>query len=187
MRREVVEEVAQPGRPVDRERHVAVAERERLQHPRQAEVVVAVEVREEDLAQVDEADRRAQQLALRPLAAVEEQPVAAAADEQRGGERRAVGALPEVPRKTTSRSTAADRTHGSAGPSLARAAGTARTELAGSRGDRLTAQGRAGAPPAGSSRPRGGSPSGSARSRRARRRCSATDAIVQSVSYGLTR
>ena len=83
MRREVVEEVAEAGRPVDRERHVAVAERERLQHPRQAEVVVAVEVREEDLAQVDEADVRAQQLSLRPLAAVEEQPVAAAADEQR--------------------------------------------------------------------------------------------------------
>ena len=80
---QVAEEVAEPRRPVDRERHVAIAERERLQHSGQAEVVVAVEVREEDLAQVDEADGRAQQLPLRPLAAVEEQPVAAAAHEQR--------------------------------------------------------------------------------------------------------
>ena len=82
-RRSVVEEVAEPRRPVDRERHVAVAERERLQHPRQAEVVVGVEVREEDLAQIDEADRRAQELALRALAAVEEQPLAAAPHEER--------------------------------------------------------------------------------------------------------
>ena len=47
--------------------------------------MVGVEVREEDLAQVDEADRRAQQLPLRALAAVEEQALAAAADEQRRG------------------------------------------------------------------------------------------------------
>ena len=44
-----------------------------------------MEVREEDLVQVDEADVRAQQLALRALAAVEEQPLAAAADERGGG------------------------------------------------------------------------------------------------------
>ena len=66
-----------------RERQLAAAQRERLEHPRQPEVVVGVEVREEDLVEVDEPDRRAQQLALRPLAAVEEQPLAAAADEQR--------------------------------------------------------------------------------------------------------
>ena len=63
---------------------VATAQRERLQHPRQAEVVVGVEVREEDVLEVDEADVGAKQLALRPLAAVEEQPVAAAPDERRG-------------------------------------------------------------------------------------------------------
>ena len=40
-------------------------------------------VREEDLAELDQADVRPQQLALRALAAVEEQPVAAAPDEQR--------------------------------------------------------------------------------------------------------
>ena len=35
----------------------AASERERLQHPRQPEVVVGVEVREEDLLQVDQPDR----------------------------------------------------------------------------------------------------------------------------------
>jgi hypothetical protein len=40
-----------------------------------------VEVREEDLLELHEADVGAEQLALRPLPAVEEQPVAAAADE----------------------------------------------------------------------------------------------------------
>ncbi len=61
--------------------------------------MVGVEVREEDLLEIDEADRRAQQLALRPLAAVEEQPLAAAADEQRARaaprRRRAAGGAEE--------------------------------------------------------------------------------------------
>ena len=43
-----------------------------------------MKVREEHLAQIDEADARAQQLALRALAAVEKQALAAAADQQRG-------------------------------------------------------------------------------------------------------
>ena len=79
------EQVAQAGRAVDRQRHLAPAQREGLQHPRQAEVVVGVEVRQEDVLEVDEADVGAQELALRPLAAVDEQPVAAAADERRRG------------------------------------------------------------------------------------------------------
>ncbi len=45
--------------------------------------MVGVKVREEDLLDVDETDRRAQELALCPLAAVEEQAVAAPAYEQR--------------------------------------------------------------------------------------------------------
>ena len=45
--------------------------------------MVGVEVREEDLAQLDQADRRAQQLPLRALAAVEQEPLAAAAHEER--------------------------------------------------------------------------------------------------------
>ncbi len=65
-----------------------------------------MEVRQEDLAQVDETDVGAQQLPLRPLAAVEQQPLAAAPDERaRVGARWAVGIEPAVPRKTTSRST----------------------------------------------------------------------------------
>ena len=77
------EQLLQPRRPVDGQRQLAAAQREGLQHPRQAEVVVGVEVRDEDLAQLDQAHRGAQQLALRPLAAVEEQPLTAAAEEQR--------------------------------------------------------------------------------------------------------
>src|SRR5580765_240278 len=47
--------------------------------------VIGVEVRDEDLRQLRQADRRAQHLALRPLAAVEEQALPAAPDEQRRG------------------------------------------------------------------------------------------------------
>ena len=48
---------------------------------------------------------RAQQLALGPLAAVEQQPVAAAAHQHaRAGPRRAVGTEPAVPAKNSDRS-----------------------------------------------------------------------------------
>ena len=46
-----------------------------------AQVVVGVEVRQEDVLEVDEPDRRAQELALGSLAAVEQQPVASPAEE----------------------------------------------------------------------------------------------------------
>ena len=79
-----LEEVAQARRPVDRDRHLPSAQREGLQHPGQAEVVVGVVVRQEDLAQLDQPDIRAQELPLRALGAVEEQALAAAAQQQRG-------------------------------------------------------------------------------------------------------
>ena len=47
--------------------------------------MVGVEVRDEDLVQVDEADRGPEQLALRPFGAVEEESVAATAYEQSRG------------------------------------------------------------------------------------------------------
>ena len=95
----------EPGRAVDRDRHLAAAERERLQHPGQPEVVVGVVVGEEDLAQVDQAERRAEQLALGALGAVEEQALAPAPQSISAvGARSAVGIEPDVPRKTTSRS-----------------------------------------------------------------------------------
>ncbi len=79
------EEIGEPGRAVDGQRHLAAPEREGLQHPRQAEVVIGVVVRQEDLGKLDEAHGGAQQLALRPLATVDEDPLPAAA-EQRAGE-----------------------------------------------------------------------------------------------------
>ena len=49
-RLEIREEVAQPTRPVHREPELLAApQRERLEHPRQAEHVVGMEVRQEDL------------------------------------------------------------------------------------------------------------------------------------------
>ncbi len=86
---QVAEQVGETGRPVDRDRQLATAEREGLQHPGQPQEVVGVEVREEDLAELDEPDGRAEHLPLRPLGAVEEQALAPAAHEQRA--RRAVG------------------------------------------------------------------------------------------------
>ena len=77
--------------------------------PGRPEVVIGVEVREEDLLELDEADVAAQELSLRPLGAVEQEPVTASPHERRGQSARfAVGMEPDVPRKTTSRSTAAD-------------------------------------------------------------------------------
>ena len=80
-----VEEIAETGWPVDRDRNLAAAERKGLQHPGQAQVVVGVVMREEDLAQLDQADVRAQQLPLRALGAIEEQALAAATEEHRRG------------------------------------------------------------------------------------------------------
>src|SRR5262249_36541706 len=79
---EPAEQRAQARRAVPGEGGAASAQRERLQHPREPEEVVGVEVRQEPLAQVEQADRRAQQLALRPLAAVDEEPFPAAPQEQ---------------------------------------------------------------------------------------------------------
>ena len=45
--------------------------------------MIGVEVRQEDVLEVDEADVGAEKLPLRALAAVDEQPVAAAPDERR--------------------------------------------------------------------------------------------------------
>ena len=84
------------GRAVDGQRRLAVAQLEGLEHPGQAQPVVGVVMGEEDGLHVGQPDG-AQQLALGPLAAVEEQPVAAAAQQRRGqaatgGRHRARGA-----------------------------------------------------------------------------------------------
>jgi hypothetical protein len=78
------EELEEPGRPVDGERQLATAQRKGLHHPGKAEVVIGVIVGDEDLRKLNEADPRAKKLALRTLAAVEEEPLAAAAHEQAG-------------------------------------------------------------------------------------------------------
>jgi hypothetical protein len=84
-----LEQRLEAWRAVHGQGHLASAKAERLDHAGQTEQVVCVEVRQEDLLQVDQPDRL-EELALRPLAAVEEQAVAAAAD-QRGGQRAAGG------------------------------------------------------------------------------------------------
>jgi hypothetical protein len=79
---EDAEEVDEPRRAVDGQRSVATAERERFEHAGQTEVVVGVIVRQQDLVQLDEPHGRAQKLALRALAAVDEDPLAAAAQQR---------------------------------------------------------------------------------------------------------
>jgi hypothetical protein len=81
---QVAHEGVQSARPVDRERRGATAQRERLQHSRQPEEVVGVEVGEKDVLDVRQADR-AQQLPLRALAAIDQQAVAAAPDQEARG------------------------------------------------------------------------------------------------------
>jgi hypothetical protein len=77
------EEILRARRPVHRDAGLAAsAQSERLQHPRQAEEVVGVQMREEDLLEVRQPDDRALQLPLRPLRAVEQQLLAAAAHEE---------------------------------------------------------------------------------------------------------
>ncbi len=83
-------QVIEPSWPVQRQWQLAAPEGERLQHSRQAEEVVGVEVREEDLVELDQADVRAEELPLRPLAAVEEQ-LLATAPHERGGRSAASG------------------------------------------------------------------------------------------------
>jgi hypothetical protein len=75
------EQPPQPGRPVDRDRLLASAQRERLQHSGETQVMVGVVVREKDLLQLDKADLGAQELPLRSLRAVEQQSFTAAADQ----------------------------------------------------------------------------------------------------------
>jgi len=77
---ETPEQVAEARRAVDGQGNISLAERERLQHSREAEVVVGVKVGQEDLLEVGQADRRAHQLPLRAFRAVEEEPFAAAAE-----------------------------------------------------------------------------------------------------------
>ncbi len=76
------EQLAETSGAVQRQGHLAPAQRERLQHPRQAEVVVRVKVREEDLLEIDEPHVAAQELALRALRAVEQEPLPSPAHER---------------------------------------------------------------------------------------------------------
>src|SRR3990172_4830618 len=62
---------------------VSPAQRIRLQHPGQPEIVIRVEVREVDLLELHEPDIRAQELALRSLCAVEQKPVTTTSHERR--------------------------------------------------------------------------------------------------------
>jgi hypothetical protein len=114
-------EVGRAGWPVDRERRLAVAQVEGLQHSRQAEPVVGVQMGEIDRLDVRQADR-AQQLALGALAAIEEQPVAATAHEDGReaaprGRHRAGGAGEEQRQVHPPASVASGRCCGSSGPS----------------------------------------------------------------------
>ena len=74
----------QAGWAVDRERRLAGAQRERLQHAGQAQHVIGVEVRDQRQVDVGQAGRRSQHLPLRALPAVDQDPLAATPHEIRG-------------------------------------------------------------------------------------------------------
>ena len=79
----IVHQAHQPWRPIDRQRLLAFAQPKGLQHPRQPQPVIGMEVREKDAIQIRQPNR-AHQLALRPLATVEQQTLGAAAHQDRG-------------------------------------------------------------------------------------------------------
>ena len=81
---EPVDQLAQPPWTDDAQRPLSSTEPVRLHEARQAQDVVAVQVREEDHVDVDEPETRAQELPLGALAAVDEPTIAAARDEGRG-------------------------------------------------------------------------------------------------------
>ena len=83
---QVVHEAVQADWPDHRQRRFPPAQRECLQHSRQPEHVVGVEVREQDQVDVGQAEPRPQQLPLGALPAVDQDPLAAVTD-QRGGRR----------------------------------------------------------------------------------------------------
>ncbi len=90
------DQLAHAGRSVDGQRALPRAQVERLEQAGEAEPVVGVEVGQEHLGQLGQPHRR-HELALGPLAAVEQDAVAAPADEHRrqpapGGRDRSAGA-----------------------------------------------------------------------------------------------
>jgi hypothetical protein len=71
------------ARSVHGDRDLTPAQPERFQHARKTEHVIGMEMRQEDVLEVDEPDVRAEELPLRPLAAVDEKAIPAAPDERR--------------------------------------------------------------------------------------------------------
>ena len=76
------QQVAQPCRPIEGQGNLAAAQREGLQHPGQSEIVIRMKVGQEHLFEVDQAHVGPEKLPLRTLAAVDQQAIAAAADER---------------------------------------------------------------------------------------------------------
>ena len=76
------EEIPKTRGAVEREWHIAPPQRERLEHAGQAEIVIGVEMREQDVLEVDQSDIRAEQLPLGALAAIDQETVAAPPDER---------------------------------------------------------------------------------------------------------
>jgi hypothetical protein len=78
------EQVGEPRRAVNRQRRLAAAQRERLQHPGQPQVVVGVVMGDEDLRKLGQPNAGAQELTLRAFPAVDEHALAAPADQGPG-------------------------------------------------------------------------------------------------------
>ena len=98
------QQLAQPGRPVNRQRPLAAAQVEGLQQPGQAEPVIGVEVGQEDLGQVGQADRARPADAGSPRRSRTGSDRPPDARARAGSPRRAVGTEPAVPAKNIERS-----------------------------------------------------------------------------------
>ena len=115
--RSAVEQLPQPGRAVDRQRPLARAQVERLEHPEQAEPVVEVEVREEDRVERPAARPSAAAAAGCPRRSRTGSARRRARSSSAGRPRRAVGTEPAVPAKKSERSMGASEPSPGAQPS----------------------------------------------------------------------
>ena len=82
---ERLEQGSRPARAIDDDGQLATAQRECLEHSRQAQDVICVEVRQQDVLEIDETRVGSEQLTLRPFATVHKQAVASAPHESRRG------------------------------------------------------------------------------------------------------
>ena len=90
------------GAAVDREFAVQVEQAQRREQAAEPEHMIEMHMRQQNVGETAEAGAGAQQLALRPLAAINQETLAAGAHQQAGRPRSVEGVVAAVPRKVSS-------------------------------------------------------------------------------------